>query len=50
MDKGKAGSGNADKVFLYSLSLFKSSYGLFFAYLVVVGLFLPKTEEKIKYI
>ena len=31
---------------LYVLGLFEGSFGLFNAYLVVFGLFLPKTEEK----
>ena len=30
---------------LYVLVLFKGSFGLFNAYLVAFGLFLPKTEE-----
>ena len=33
---------------MYVVGLFKGSFGLFNAYLVVFGLFLPKTEEKIK--
>ena len=46
MDKGRGGgSDNVDKVFLYVLGLFESSFGLFNAYFVVFGLFLPKTEE-----
>ena len=32
--------------FLYVLGLSKGSFGLFKAYLVLFGLFLPKTEEK----
>ena len=31
---------------MYVLGLFKSSFGLFNAYLVVFGLFLPKRKEK----
>ena len=31
---------------MYVLGLFEGSFGLFNAYLVVFGLFLPKTEEK----
>ena len=31
---------------LYFLSLFKGSFGLFNAYLIVIGLFLPRTEDK----
>ena len=34
--------------FLYVLGLFEASFGLFNAYLVVFGLFLPKTEEEKK--
>ena len=30
---------------MYVLGLFKGSFGLFNEYLVVFGLFLPKTEE-----
>ena len=37
-----------EKVFLYFCCLFMSSVGLSNAYLVVFGLFLPKTEEKHK--
>ena len=33
---------------LYVLGLFKGIFGLFNAYLVVFGLFLPKTVKKIK--
>ena len=31
--------------FLYVLGLFKGSFGRFNAYLVVFGIFLPKTED-----
>ena len=39
-------STNVDQAFLYVLGIFKGGFGLFNAYLVVFGLFLPKTEEK----
>ena len=38
------GSDNVDTDFLYVLGLFKGSFGLFIAYLVVFGLFVPNTE------
>ena len=34
------------EILSYVLGLFKGIFGLFNAYLVVFGLFLPKTEEK----
>ena len=34
------------RIFVYVLGFFKGSFGLFNAYLVLFGLFLPKTEEK----
>ena len=49
MDKGKAGgSDNVDTDFVYVLGLFKGSFGLFNAYLVVFCLFLPKKEDFFK--
>ena len=33
---------------MYVLGLFEGSFGLFNAYFVVFGLFLPKTEVKLK--
>jgi hypothetical protein len=49
MDKGRGGGVRQwGKGFLYVLGLFEGSFGLFYAYLVVIGLFLPKTEKIIK--
>ena len=46
MEKGRGGgTTNVDKDFLYVLDFLKGSYGLFNAYLVVFGLFLPKKED-----
>ena len=42
----EGGSGNVNRDFLYVLGLFEGSFGFFNAYLVVFGLFLPKTEEE----
>ena len=36
---------NVDNDFLYVLGLFKGIFGLFNAYLVVFGIFLPKTVD-----
>ena len=46
MDKGIGGGVRQwRKGFLYVLGPFKGSFGRFNAYLVVIGLFLPKTEK-----
>ena len=41
----EGGSANVDKDFCVFVGLFKGSFDLSNAYLVVFGLFLPKTEE-----
>ena len=49
VDKGRGGGGQPMWIgFLYVLGLFKDIFGLFNLYSVVFGLFLPKTEGKIR--
>ena len=41
----EGGSDNVDRDFFVFVTPFKGSFGLFNKYLVVLGLFLPKTVE-----